>query len=127
VSDEWQLPMHIEDLNDAILAAVDALGGPKVVGVMLWADLEPAPAGNRLRDCLNSARRERLTPGQLALIRRKAREVGCHVLASYEMKVAGYARPVPIAPEDEQAEAMRKFVRAVEDLKAMSAKLGAVA
>jgi hypothetical protein len=109
--------MHIEDLNDAIKAAVDAIGGPKVVGATLWPDLDPSAAGNRLRDCLNPTRRERLTPEQLALIRRKARDAGSHVLASFEMKAAGYSRPTPIAPDDEKAELQRQAIEAARTMK----------
>lgn len=118
MSDQWDLPMHIEDLNDAIKAAVDAIGGPKKVGVMLFGEgLNPEAAGNRLRDCLNPTRRERLTPEQLALIRRKARDAGCHVLASFEMKAAGYSRPTPIAPDDEKAELQRQAIEAARTMK----------
>lgn len=115
--------MHIETLNDAISAAVDALGGPKKVGSILWPDLDAAAAGNRLRDCLNTSRRERLTPDQLALIRRMARDAGCHLLVSFEMKAAGYARPVPIAPDDEKAELMRRYIEAVRAQQELTQRL----
>jgi len=127
VENDWQLPMHIEDLNDAIKAAVDAIGGPKAVGATLWPDLDPGAAGNRLRDCLNATRRERLTPEQLALIRRKARDAGCHVLASFEMKAAGYSRPTPVAPEDERAELQRKAIEAARTMKELVERMEVLA
>src|SRR6185312_623825 len=67
-------------------------------------------AGKWLADCLNPDRRDRLTPGQMAYIRREARKVGCHILAAFEAREAGYAPPVPIASEDERAELLRKFI-----------------
>lgn len=127
MKDEQAIPMHIETLSDAISAAVDAIGGPKKVGCILWADLEASAAGNRVRDCLNSTRRERFTPDQLALIRRMARDAGCHVLASFEMKEAGYSRPVPIAKEDERAELQRQAIEAARTMSGLVERLEALA
>lgn len=119
--------MHVETLNDAIRAAIDAAGGPKRVGSVLWSELGAEAAGNRLRDCLNPTRRERLSPEQLALVRRMARDAGCHVLASFEAKESGYARPVPIAPDDEKAELMRAYVEAVRKQQELTQRLEVLA
>jgi len=120
---EVQIPMFVEDLNEAIRATVNALGGMKVVGSKLRPEKPVMDAGKWLADCLNPAKRDRLDPEQLALIRRMGREAGCHVLASYEMREAGYGRPVPIAPEDEAAELQRKFIESVKALESLQKQM----
>ena len=109
-----QVPLFVEDLNEAIRATVNALGGFKAVGVELRPEKSAVDAGKWLADCLNAAKRDRLDPEQLAYIRRKARAAGCHVLAAFEMQQAGYAPPVAIAPADEAAELKRQFVESVK-------------
>lgn len=117
--------MHVDDLNEAIREAIRALGGMKAVGSALKGrDYSPTDAGRWLADCLNPDRRFRLTPEQLAYIRREARKIGCHVLAAYEAREAGYAPPQPIAPPDEAAELMRNFIEAAKVLQQIHDKLG---
>jgi hypothetical protein len=90
-----------EDELDAARDAVKALGGAKRVGPQLWPDKTVENASRYLLDCLNPGRAERLTPSQLLLIMRMARQVGFHGLAEYFMAEAGYNRPVPTDPETE--------------------------
>jgi len=123
MQNEAQIPMFVDDLNEAIRATVNALGGMKVVGVELKPEKSAVDAGKWLADCLNTSKRDRLDPDQLAYIRRKARSAGCHILASYEMRDAGYARPVPIAPEDEAAELQRKFIAGVKALETLQKEM----
>lgn len=121
--DQDQIPMYVEDLNEAIREAVNALGGMKAVGSALKPDQSPINAGKWLADCINPARTARLEPEQLAYIRRKARAAGCHVLAAYEARDAGYAPPQPIAPEDEKAQLQREFIASVKRLEAVEARM----
>ncbi|KAF1706262.1 hypothetical protein [Pseudoxanthomonas sacheonensis] len=109
-----QVPLFVEDLNEAIRATVNCLGGFKAVGVELKPEKSAVDAGKWLADCLNSAKRDRLDPEQLAYIRRRARAAGCHVLAAFEMQQAGYAPPVAIAPADEAAELKRQFIESTK-------------
>lgn len=109
-----QVPLFVEDLNEAIRATVNCLGGFKAVGVELKPEKSAVDAGKWLADCLNASKRDRLDPEQLAYIRRRARAAGCHVLAAFEMQQAGYAPPVPVAAEDEAAELKRQFIEATK-------------
>ena len=118
-----QIPLFVEDLNEAIRAAVNALGGPKVVGAVLKPERSPVDAGKWLSDCLNSEKRDRLDPHQLAYIRRAARAKGVHVLAAFEAQDAGYAPPQPINPEDEDAQLRREFIGAVAALKELEERM----
>ena len=118
-----QIPLFVEDYNEAIRAAVQALGGFKRVGAELKPDLAADAAGRWLADCINPDKREILPPSSLAFIRRKARENGCHVLAAYEAQDAGYAPPVAIEPEDERAALMREFVQAGKGFSGLVARM----
>jgi hypothetical protein len=110
-----QLPMFVEDLNDAIRDTVKALGGFQKVGYDMQPEKGVEGAGRWLSDCCNPDRREKLSPEQLAYIRKRARQQGVHILAAFEARDAGYAPPKPIEPEDERAALLREFnLRAAE-------------
>lgn len=105
-----QEPLFCEDITEALRATVQALGGPKKVGYELWPTLGVDGAGNRMRDCLNAERREKLDPLDLLALLKMARAHGCHILAAHLMRDAGYADPQPIEPEDQRAELQRQFI-----------------
>lgn len=126
MQDEATVPMHIECLNDAILEAINAIGGKKAVGAKLKPDRDPTDAGKWLSDCLNPLRNERLTPDQLAYIRKHARMVGCHILAAYELQEAGYAAPQPVEPECERAALQRTFIESVRTQQHMLERLASL-
>lgn len=112
-----------ECLDDAIRDTVMAMGGNKRVGNLLWPALPADVAGKRLADCLNADKRDKLSPDELALIRREARKQGAHILATYEMRDAGYADPLPIAPEDEAAQLQREYIAAVKAMGELQARI----
>jgi hypothetical protein len=120
---EAQIPMFVDDLSDAIRATVNALGGMKAVGVELRPEKSAVDAGKWLADCLNTAKRDRLDPDQMAFIRRKARSAGVHILAAFEAQDAGYAPPIPIALEDEAAQLQREFIASVKALECIQNKM----
>lgn len=124
---EGHIPMFVDDLNDALRATINALGGMKAIGVELKPEKTAVDAGRWLADCLNADKRDRLAPDQVAFIRRKARAAGVHILAAFEMQDAGYAPPVAIEPEDERAKLHRDFVNAVEKLSRIQAELARAA
>jgi len=108
-----QEPLFVEDENEAIRHAIAALGGSKIVGHLIWPNLSPPNSGEKLANCLNPLRQEKLSVSEFLYIRREARKIGCHVIAAYENQDAGYAPPQPIEPADEAAELQRKFIEAV--------------
>jgi hypothetical protein len=69
-----------EDDLDALRATVQALGGNKIVGALLWPDKTPEGAGRSMADCCNPSRSERLNPSQLLFLMRMARERGWSVV-----------------------------------------------
>lgn len=121
-----QLSLMHESLNDALREAGQALGGTKKVGAMMWPEMPIDHASNKLRDCLNSERRERLNPDQVLMVMRLARQAGCHALAAYMMREAGYADPQPVEPEDEIAKMQREFIEATKHLGQLAARIESV-
>lgn len=121
-----QLSLMHESLNDALREAVQALGGSKKLGTMMWPELPLDHASNKVRDCLNPDRRERFNPDQVLMIMRLARQAGSHALANYIMREAGYADPLPVEPEDEIARMQREFVEATKALGQLAARIESV-
>jgi hypothetical protein len=87
--------------EEALKAAVQHLGGPKVVGGMLWPDKSPDSARTRLLDCLNTARAERLDMTEAMFILRKAKEKGFHSAFAWLAGEVGYETPRPLTSHGE--------------------------
>lgn len=93
------LPFY-EGPEDALRAAVQALGGAKVVGARLWPDKTPDAAGRQMLDSLNTGRAEKLELSQVMRVLAWAREVGVHGPMAWIAAEVGYeARPVTRAEE----------------------------
>lgn len=120
-----QMSLMHESLNDALREAVQAIGGTKKVGCMLWPEMTADHASSRLRDCLNIDRREKLSPEQVEMIGSIGRQHGCHAIAAHLMRTMGYADPVPVEPEDELAKQQREFVAATQALMKMAERIEA--
>lgn len=118
-----QIPLFVEDYNEAIRATVQALGGFKKIGSDMKPDLAADAAGRWLADCCSPDKREKLGPTELAYIRRRARIEGVHILAAFEMREAGYAEPQPITPEDEAAQLQREFIMASKHFSGLLARM----
>jgi hypothetical protein len=104
-------------------AAVDAIGGPKVVGHMLWPASTVGSAHTSLLDALNRDRPAKLSPDQVIFILREARKRGHHEAMHWLCDSAGYAEPQPLALLDEAAELQRAFITATAGLSAMLQRL----
>lgn len=113
----------MESINDALIEVVKALGGSKQVGAMLWPEKAPDAAQRALLDCLNPDRPARLSPEQMVLLMRKARQAGFHAAAEWLMGDLGYARPVPLEPAEEMAALQRDFLQATQALTSMAGRL----
>jgi hypothetical protein len=90
---QLEIPECFDSLDDALKAAVMALGGFKTVSKLLRPDFDHA--AEWLRKCLASDRRERLEPGQVLVILREAKVQGFHSAFDYFASAAGYkAEPI---------------------------------
>jgi len=116
----------MDSINDALIALVKALGGSKVVGPMLWPEKMADAAQRLLLDCLNPDRPAHLTPEQMALLMRKARQAGYHAAAEWLMHDLGYAAPVPVEPRDEAADLQRQFIAATAQMAQMMSRMQAL-
>lgn len=84
-----------EDELEALKAAVQALGGAKRVGHMLWQDKTIDAASRQLLDSLNPSRNEKLSLSQMMFILRAAKEAGHHAPFQWIAAEVGYdAHPV---------------------------------
>jgi hypothetical protein len=111
-----------ESVNDAMQAAVTALGGYKKVGPILRPELPIDQAAGWLRDCLNPGRREKLAPEQVMLILRKARDAGYHAAMAFVAFDTGY-KATPVDPENQIEQLQERFCDSVQTLSQMAVKL----
>ena len=118
-----QMQLIHETINDALREVIQAAGGYKKVGAMMFPDIPADHAAGKVRDCLNSERRERFTPEQVMMIARIGRQVGSHALMTYMARESGYADPAPVEPEDEVARLQREFVEATKSLAGLASRI----
>lgn len=116
----------MDTLNDALIACVKALGGSKQVGPKLWPEKAPDHAQRALLDCLNEDRPAKLSPEQVLLILRMAREKGHHETINFILDSLGYAGAQPIEPKDEAAELRRQVLEMGRDLQVKLDRLATV-
>lgn len=119
---QLEIGEFFDGVNDALQAAVTALGGYKKVGPMLRPELPIDQAAGWLRDCLNPARREKLAPEQVMLILRRAREAGYHAAMHFVAFDTGY-KATPVDPQTQEAELQERFIAAVEHLQGIQSQM----
>lgn len=112
-----------ESLGDALRECIAVCGGMKAVGVKLWPEKDADHAGRTLADCLNDAKRDKLSPEQVLLILRMARAHGCHAGMAFIARDLGYSDPQPIEPEDERAALQRQFIESTALLVKMAERI----
>lgn len=112
-----------ESVNDSLRELVRQLGGHKKIGPMLWPELPQEGAANRLRDCLNPDRREKLSPEQFVLMLKLGRQAGYHGTMAFVASDTGYESPRPVAPEDAVNALQNAFVDAVSKLEVIQRQL----
>lgn len=94
-----EMPFY-EGPEDALRAAVQSLGGAKMVGAMLWPDKTPDAAGRLVQDCLNPSRNEKFDVTQVMFVFKKAKDAGCHSPFAWFSSEVGYdSRPITKAEE----------------------------
>lgn len=115
--------LFYESWEDAARDVVRAAGGMKTVAALLWANKPLTTATQRLTDCLNQTRDEKLSPDELLMLIRIGRDVKCHALMVFISADTAYSVPVPVEPEDEKARLMAEYVSAASMLKTLSDRL----
>jgi hypothetical protein len=112
-----QPELFYEGYFEALRNDVAAVGGSKKVGKLFWPEKDAVAAGNKLNDCTNSDRRERLSDEQERLIMRLAREArGFSAAMIFICDDTGFERPRALAPQDESERLQRKIIDATQVL-----------
>jgi hypothetical protein len=114
-----QQELFYETLTDALRATVDALGGPKTVGPILYPEKTIDEARRMLLDCINPERPHRLDPDKLILVLSLARQKGVHTAIAWILDACGYAPPQPVEPADLDAELLRQELATLDRLEAL--------
>jgi len=83
------LPFY-EGPEDALRAAIQALGGAKRVGQLIWPDKSVDAAARLLLDCINTSRPEKLEITQIMRIFALAKESGFHAPFQWFAGEIGY-------------------------------------
>ena len=120
---QLEMGEFFESVEDALKAAVMALGGYKKVGAQLRSELPIAQAEAWLRHCLTEGRREKLDPNQVMFILREARAAGFHGAMDFVCSDAGYEKPKPADLEKEVQTIEQQLARTLEGLNAQVAHL----
>ena len=115
-----------DTVTDSLIECVKAAGGSKVVGHRLWPEKAVDAAQRHLLACLNDSKAERLTPEQVLLVARMARDVGCHAYAEHVARSLSYAAPVPVKPVDEADELRRQVLDMGKSLQVALARIEAL-
>lgn len=115
--------LFYEDWQSAAREVIRAAGGTKKVAALLWPAKPVATATQRLTDCLNVHRDEKLSLDEVLLLLRIGREQNCHALMTFVAQDASYMPPVPMELEDEKTRLMRAFVDGTAMMKVLADRL----
>lgn len=105
-----------ESWHEALIEAVKAAGGSKVVAASLWPSAAARDLDGARRKLTNSLdperpeRPEKLSLDEALHVMRLAREAGCHAPMAYLSAVLHYAPPLPVRPRDEADQLRRELL-----------------
>lgn len=117
-----QQTLFVESIEEALRDCVNALKGPKAVGVLLWPELSADLAAKRLNHCLDPDRPEKLELSQILLIAKQARAVNCHTIMAYLASELDYECK-PVDPETEVQRLQREFIEAQRALSKLAEQI----
>lgn len=128
MAEKNSLPLFMEDIYDALKAAIQAMGGAKVVAGRLWPNKPLEQARKELLDALNRDNPRKLDAEEVLSLLRMARQSGFHQAKHWIDSEIGYEPSMPADPAvqrdrlaDEMARAADTFAslqRAVERIHA---------
>lgn len=113
----------MEGWNQALIECVKAAGGSAIVGKKVFPEKSPDSAQRALLDCLSEDRPAKLSPDQVKLVLRLAREKGYHGGVAFLLADLGYAPTTPIEPQDEAAELQRQYIEASNQVAITAARM----
>jgi hypothetical protein len=92
------LPLFLEDVYEALRAAVQSMGGAKTVAGRLWPNKPLDQAHKELLDCLNRENPRKLDAEEIIALLRMAREAGFHAAKHWIDAELGYEPSDPSDP-----------------------------
>lgn len=113
------LPLFLEDIYDALKAAVQALGGAKVVAARLWPHKPVEQARKELLDALNRDNPRKLDAEEVMSVLRMAREAGFHQAKHWIDAALGYDPTPPADPAMERDRLADELARAADNFAAL--------
>jgi hypothetical protein len=99
MAEKNSLPLFLEDIYEALRAAVQSLGGAKTVAGRLWPHKPLDQAHKELLDCLNRENPRKLDAEEIIALLRMAREAGFHQAKHWIDAELGYEPSDPRDPE----------------------------
>ena len=113
-------PLFLEDVYDALRAAIQALGGPKVVAARLWPHKPLEQARKELLDALNRDNPRKLDPEETLAVLKMAREAGFHSAKHWIDMDVGYDPSTPTDPEVQKDRLAEELARAADNFAALT-------
>ena len=113
----------MDTFNDILIECVKAAGGSANVGRKVFPEKSPESAQRALLDCLNDDRPAKLSPDQVKLVLKLARDKGFHGGVAYLLADLGYAPTTPIDPKDEATELQRQYIEAASHMTELAARM----
>lgn len=113
------LPLFLEDVFDALRAAVQAAGGAKEIAGKLWPHKPASQAHKDLLDCLNRDNDRKLCVEEVMAILRMAREVGYHGAKHWIDDAVGYQPTPPQDPKIERDRLADELARAADHFRSL--------
>lgn len=110
-------------LAEAIYQVALKTGGHKKLAALVWPKLSVNSAHKRLLESLNDDRPHKLAPAELLAIMRIGRDVGCHAVANYLAREAGYNDPSPKDPQREVDEIRARLADGLDFIRRNADKL----
>lgn len=114
------MPLFLEDVFDALRAAVQAAGGAKVVAGKLWPHKPIDQARKELLDALNRDNARKLCIEEVIAILAMSREAGYHQAKHWIDEAIGYQPTLPADPKVERDRLADELARAADHFKALT-------
>jgi hypothetical protein len=117
---QGSMPLFLEDVFDALRAAVQAAGGAKSVAAQLWPHKPVDQARKDLLDALNRDNARKLCIEEVLALLRMSREQGYHAAKHWIDEALGY-QPTPLAdPKVERDRLADELARAADNFKTLT-------
>lgn len=107
---------------DALDADIKVAGGYKVVGHVLWGELDPEEAGKKLRNAVNQDQKQKIDGLQILRIKELARVKGSSATVEFEGQRLSF-KPEWIEPEDQAAKLKRLFIEHVARIESIAKEI----